>query len=122
MSGTPVPLAIHPWPLAPEQLELVQRAYLEIAPPFPVQPVKAVPGEPTRVFGMGSVPPFAVETALVRDVTNYEEIRAALRHYLFAPAGSTEGFWTATDFLNVFLGPGVTEIAVERAPQTVRFQ
>lgn len=122
MSGTTIPIAIWPWPQPPEQLERIRLAYLQIAPGFPVQPVQAYPGEPGgRVLGMGAIPPFAVDTAYVKNPADDTQILEKLRLYLLAPEGA-EGFFSTVDWLNVFLGPGVTEVGVERAPQRVAFQ
>lgn len=112
----PFALAIHPWPLPPEQLERIRLAYMSLKVPFAVQPVPANPGEPGRVLGMGAVPPFAVDVAYVQDVNDERQIRDKVRQILTQPAGDTTGLFTPTDFLNVFLGPGVTLLYEEAAP------
>ena len=65
----PRPLAVYPFPLPPEQEQIAKRAVAELAPPFPIIPVAAHPGEPGHVLAMGTVPPFIWQIGVDRTST-----------------------------------------------------
>lgn len=115
MTDNLIPLAIWPHDIPDEQMDLIRQAKAALNLPFRVLPSPAVPGSPTRVLGMGSLPPFLCDCALVNDPTNPESVENALRWLLTAPEGDDRGFM-ALDYLNMWFGPGVTWSHVEPAP------
>lgn len=102
----PRPLAVYPFPLPPEQEQIAKRAVEELAPPFPIIPVAAHPGEPGHVLAMGTVPPFICECAIVRDPTNAESVKRAVAAVL-DPSG--EGLFGPLEYLNALM-PGTKEV------------
>lgn len=115
------PLAIHPWPLPPEALRRVQQAFAALGAPFPVEPRPAVSGGPVRVLGLGSLPPFVCDAGLVKDPSNIEAIKKALR-WVLDPSQPVEQGFTVLNYLDTYLGPGVVELEPEGPEQRVRFE
>lgn len=116
------PLAIHPWPVPQDALQRIQEAFSSLRAPFPVQPRPAVPGGPVRVLALGSLPPFICNAGLVRDPSNVDSIRNALRWVLDESQPVENGF-TDTDYLKAFFGPEVRYIETVPAPDMkVRFE
>lgn len=116
-----IPLAVYPWNVAPEVVDTVKRALASLALPFPVEIVKANPGEPGRILGLGALPPFLCDCAPVTDPTSFESVRNAIRWVLTAPQGDENGYMVL-DYLEAAFGPGVVELEPEELEQKVRFQ
>lgn len=104
------PLPIHPWPVAPETMQLIKRAKAELDVPFLVLPRPAVIGSPGIVLALGIAPTWICDYALVKDVTKYESIKAALDVVL---SGKDDP--RVTTVLNMLekIMPGIKEIKEE---------
>ena len=103
------PLAIWPWPLPSEQLEVVRSAFAAMGAPFPVVPSPAAPGGPVRVLAMGSLPPFACNSALIGNPLSFDSVTKGLR-WVLDPAQDLENGHTMLDYLRLYLGAEVKEL------------
>lgn len=104
-----VPLAVYPWPMPPDAREVAKRAFMSLELPFAVEIVKANPGEPGRILGLGALPPFVCDCAPVTDPTSFESVRNAIRWVLTAPQGDENGY-LVLDYLTSAFGQGVREV------------
>ena len=104
-----IPLQIYPWPVSPELMEHIRRAKQSINLDAKVLPTEAVPGGPSRVLALGSLPPFVCDAALVKDPSDGAAIQRALNWLLTAPPMDKSGFMKE-DYITSFF-PDAVEVA-----------
>ena len=102
------PLAIWPWPLRAEDMQLVKDAKAAAGIEEKVMPSEAVPGSPVRVLALGSLPPFVCDAGLVKEPT-VAAVADAIRWVLQAPAGDRSGFMVE-DYMKALLGEETREL------------
>lgn len=84
-----VPLAIHPWPLPPERLDLLKQAKATLSDiDVKVYPTEAVVSAGVRVLSFAGRPPFVCSYAPVENPLDVASIASALRLVLTTPAGA----------------------------------
>lgn len=105
-----VPLQLYPWPVAGEHMAVLKEAKASLGLEVQVIPTQAVPGLHGRVLGLGSLPPWVCDAALVKRPDEVESVARALKWILTAPPESDRGFMVA-DYLEGFFGAGVVEVA-----------
>ena len=118
----PIPVFPHERLAEPERMALLRRAFEEIAPPYSVRPVPAVPGSPGRVLAWGQVAPWCHDQVVIRaeNIDNYASIGRALQALLTAPDGAAEVF-TQEKFLSAVMGVPVTYRGQEQMVPKVAF-
>ena len=102
------PLAIWGEPL-PGDMELLKAAKAALDLPFLIAPVLAMPGGPTRVLALRSLPGFACEYALIKDPSNPEALLAGMRWVLDPSVEDTRASGYG-DWLSAVLGDDVVEV------------